>query len=35
MVRAVGQVDCDAPPQTIEMSLVVKGTEVERVKTRE
>jgi hypothetical protein len=35
IVRAVGQVDCDASPQTIEVSIVVKGTEVERVKTRE
>src|SRR6185437_7637787 len=32
IVRAVGQADCDGPPQTIEISLTVKGTEVERVK---
>jgi len=35
IVRAVGQADCDGPPQTIEISLTVKGTDVERVKSRE
>ncbi|HEX4449996.1 MAG TPA: hypothetical protein VH143_03945 [Kofleriaceae bacterium] len=34
IVRAVGQVDCDAPPQTIQISLTVNGTQVERLKTR-
>jgi hypothetical protein len=35
IVRAVGQVDCDAPSQTIEVSLVVQGTLVERSWSRE
>jgi hypothetical protein len=35
IVRAIGQVDCDAPPQTIQISLTVNGMQVERVKTAE
>jgi hypothetical protein len=34
IVRAVGQVDCDAPSQTIQISLTVNGMQVERLKTR-
>jgi len=34
IVRAVGQVDCDAPSQSIQIALTVNGMTVERLKTR-
>lgn len=34
VVRATGQVDCDGPPETIQIALTVNGTEVARTKTR-